>query len=637
MSKYNGRVSAFLLAALLVGPAVPLSFSADAQKAPVADAVIEQWQQHWTIEADGSVRRREVQRVKLMNTRPIRRFADPRIDFRGGSEEVIIHEAKTIAPDGRTLDVPDYSRNLAGPGDTAGWPAYADWQQLVVSFSGIEPGAVLVLDYEVTSPPGGWMFPGDNIRLDDEYPIEHREVSVTVPSGTPLQFVQGDTGCAWSRQHRSEADGRTTYEWEWSDIEPVHVEPQSVPGVEEGARLVFTTAPDDRSFVTALLETVESAAKADEALRAFVDKATKDELGDEARVRRIVEVLGKRFSVVGASRLWRNPSCRPAAEIFRANYGHPLEAAALLAAAIKALDVPVSVKLLANDDLWNPAAPSFEALESVVVAARVGDETHYFDIRHGEWHRTPQNRNLALLTIDDNGDVDQGALATDDADPSTLDIRGAIALSKDGTAKGTLVLALSGVFVDPGKIDDTDGQRSTLARYVHSVLSGFEIGEIAVKELSPGTLRASVEVSTKEPLSVLDKVRVLRLGTGPAHLAAVPLPLEVSERSGDVQLADAFGEEILLRIELPKGASPVIVPAAMDYSAALPGGRMSSTDHSADFTVRQDVRVEDGVVTWHRKIASGSDRIPANVYSPGVRNVMNDLRTDASLVLAIAE
>ncbi|MBU0717468.1 MAG: hypothetical protein KJ749_04400, partial [Planctomycetes bacterium] len=45
------------------------------------DAIIFRWEQHWALDKDGTVHRRDRQWMKLLNTRPIRDYADPRIDF----------------------------------------------------------------------------------------------------------------------------------------------------------------------------------------------------------------------------------------------------------------------------------------------------------------------------------------------------------------------------------------------------------------------------------------------------------------------------------------------------------------------------------------------------------------------------
>ncbi len=136
-------------AALAAAQATVPGGDVDAARFPEAGAVILSWNQDWTLLDDGRVRRREHKLIQLLERRAIRAVADPRIDFCDGREQITIHRAQTILPGGKTVAVPEYSFNFAAANDVAGWPEYACWRQQVVSFSAIQPGVVLVLDYEV--------------------------------------------------------------------------------------------------------------------------------------------------------------------------------------------------------------------------------------------------------------------------------------------------------------------------------------------------------------------------------------------------------------------------------------------------------------------------------------------------------
>ena len=74
--------------------------SIGAAQFPADDAIILKWEQHWTMDRDGTIHRRDHQWVKLLNTRPIRRYGDPRLDFVNDRDELIIHTAQSHLPDG---------------------------------------------------------------------------------------------------------------------------------------------------------------------------------------------------------------------------------------------------------------------------------------------------------------------------------------------------------------------------------------------------------------------------------------------------------------------------------------------------------------------------------------------------------
>jgi hypothetical protein len=89
------------------------------------------------------------------------------------------------------------------------------------------------------------------------------------------------------------------------------------------------------------------------------------------------------------------------------------------------------------------------------------------------------------------------------------------------------------------------------------------------------------------------------------------------------------------------------MPATMAYRSEPAGVRPTATDLQSSaksplISIHQDRRVDEGAVTWKRSILVRSDRIPSDVFAPdepstrGLRDVINDLRADASLTLAFS-
>src|SRR5262249_28850980 len=123
----------------------------DPKPQDVADAVIEKWDQRWTLKDDGAIEYHEIKQVRLNNDRAFGEFADPRITFNKDTDRVDVKVARVKQADGKYVEVPPYSRNEVTPGESAGWPAFASIRQLVLTMSGIEPGCVVELDYSITT------------------------------------------------------------------------------------------------------------------------------------------------------------------------------------------------------------------------------------------------------------------------------------------------------------------------------------------------------------------------------------------------------------------------------------------------------------------------------------------------------
>ncbi len=594
------------------------------------DAVILRWEQHWTLTGDGTVRRRDHKWLKLLNLRPVRQVADPRIDFVAGRDEVIIHAARTHLPDGAVLPVPEYSFNIAAPGDVAGWPQYAAWQQRIVSFSGIEPGAILELDYEVITPPGVMPWLEAELRLSEDYPTVEREITVTVPYGVTLHHQMDVIPNVQSSQERAVVNGagQTTYRWRAHDLPGDRGEPQSPGWQRRGSRLRFTTCPSSAAWVTAMLDRVNLAAQPDDTIKAFAESAVGDEADPAERVRRIARKLHDSFNFVTSPKALASLSRRSATDVLRANYGNELESAAVFLAAVRSLGMEASPAVGVDANLWDESgglAPIGSAFAGVVVRVDLPGGGVHVHPRHGLFKNPGNWGRHYLLSVDEAGTLQRlYVFARGENEPGELDITGNIVVDPEGAATGDLRIRATGVFFDPSKLDTADAQKSLIERLVGRVLSDFSVKSHSVVTLSDDAFRATVSVESKGPIPELEERHILRFGEGPAFLSDVPMPLTRSYRRTDVQLASRFRESTDVMIELPEGWEPSIVPAS-PAKVAGPWGMVAQT-----------VDVDDRTVRLRRNVTVNTETLSPDDFDK-LRQAVNALRTNQSVLLTFRE
>ena len=600
--------------------AQPTPGAAQRAEAAAPDAVIQLWEQQWTLEPDGTLRRREHKKIQMVTTRLERLLGDPRLDHCSGTDELIIHTAQTIRPDGTVQPVPAYAINLVGPDDVAGWPAYRDWRQTVISSVGIEPGAVVELDYEVVTRAGVVPWLEADLNLQDVQPITERIVSVTLPEGLPLHYRLDR-----AQPVAAPAEGATgEYVWRFTNLPAVPNEPQSPPWKESCGRLRFTICPSAGTWAAAYLTRVEQACAPDEAIKAFVTKTAEEETEPRARLDAVTKKLRDSFNLVNSPKTIRDLSCRTASEAFATNYGNPLEAGALLAAAMHALGHTPTVYLAVGTPAWDPVLPTASDLAGVVVSIDLPDGTVCVHPEHGVFRNPGSWGRHALLRVDQAGQVQSLAvLGRGEADASDLHVSGTIDLDDEGSATGELRVRLTGAFYDPDSLDSAESQSKRLNTILGGVLSGFEIRERSVAALSADAFQATISVASKEPLKSLGKNRVMMLGNGPAALADFHMPLDRSDRVNNVRLAGRFRESVDLTVKLPKEWSATVLPAAMP-AAEGDWGR-----------AEQIVEETDGSVRFRRTIEVRQDTLSPAVFAV-LRDAMNTLRTDAARLLACA-
>jgi hypothetical protein len=595
--------------------------SIGADEFPDQDAVILRWEQHWTLEKDGAVRRRDHKWLKLLNRLPIRAVADPRLDYCVGQDKLEIHTAVTHLPNGSVLPVADYSFNKTGPDDVSGRPEYTAWEQTVVSFGGIEDNCVLELDYEIVTGPGFIPWLEADLRLDQDYPVVERIIQVTVPAGVELQSQVDRATPEGDGLEESRQDDLTTYRWTFKNLPGAPAEPQSPPWQKRCGRLRFTTCAGAAEWVSAYVRPVDAASQSDEAIKKFAQAAIEHEADPGEQVRKIAKKLHDSFNFVNSSKTMRSFDCRTAAEVLRSNYGSPLESAALLAAALRSLDMDTSVQVAVEADSWNAEVPTRSAFAGVVVVVDLPDGPVRVHPQHGVFGDPGHWGRHWLLGIGSGDRLRADYVrARGEKRPSEIQISGKISIDGDGQAKGDLRIRLTGAFYDPQKLEDAGKQESLIKGLLGRVLSEFRITDHSVATLSDDVFKATVAVASKEELKSFGKERLLRLGSGPAFLADFPMPLGRSQRKTDVQLAGRFIERVDLTIELPEGWQAAVLPASMVRAEWNWG------------SAQQTVEVDGREVRFQRVIATTTTTLSPSDFD-SLRKVVNGLRTEGSRVL----
>ena len=625
MQIHRGRAHRWLAAACVATSLLAFSTAVSAQTSgpdltitqaqyPDDDAVILRWEQSWTLNADGTLRRRDHQWVRLFNQRAIRAFADPRIDYAAEHDTLTIHKAQTILPDGTTVAVPEYSFNDTGPTDTAGWPQYAAWRQQVVSFSAIESGAVVELDYEVASPPGSWPWLEADLRLNEDYPTAQRIITVTVPDSITLQHQLDGVKAGSNSPQQTKDGGRSVYRWTFERLASDRAEAQSPPWQERGGRLRFTTCKSMKEWAGTFLKPVERSAQINDAVRSFAAEATKDEPNRSEQIRKLSKKLRDTFTVVNSPKALNGLACRDAADVLDTSYGNPLEAAALLAAAVRSLGMEATLRVAADATTWKDTVPTESALAGVVVVADCEGRKIVVHPEHGVVSTPGSWGRKLLFDLDDTGAVRKSYVeARGEATASDIEVAGKITVSSDHKASGELRFTLTGAFYDPAKLDTADAQKAHVAKLVGRVVSGFEVSGHSVATLSDDVFRVTAQVASKEPLEHTGPVHILSLGDGPAFLDAFPMPLSRSYRRTDVRLNGRFRERCDVVIELPKKYECVVSPPQV------------RTADSAWGAVHQETERTENELRIRRRIEVNMETLSPESFAP-LRDAVNDLR-----------
>lgn len=633
MNKHRLTSTACLCAAILTSLCVlslgaapafasPPNMNVSAKDYPQDDGVVLKWVQHYTWEKDGTVRVRNHRLFKFLNRKPIRSEADPRVAYNLDEEELKIHTARTHLPDGKVLDVPEYSFNPAGPDDVAGWPAYAGWRDMVISFSGIVEGCAIELDYEIVTKPGVLPWLEADLCLAENDPIVEREVLVTVPSGVKVASAVSNT----DRFEASDetANGMTTYRWAFKKLAAAHAEPASLRWEQRCPRLQFTTCPDAKTFVSEILKKVGASATASGDIKAFAEAAAKDCVGVADRAGKVAQKIRDSFNFKDSSKTYRGLRCRPAGAVWDTNYGNPLEAAAYLAASLSALGEKPRLSVAVDVVSWNDDVPTLSSFAGVVAEVETPDGAVWLHPAVGEIRTPGAWGRHVLIALDGTGKLDKSYIAArGEGEDSLAELSGTLKMDTDGKLSGDVSLRLTGAYYDPANLESTGSQKQLIAAMVGHVISGADLKSHAVTYLADDVLKATATIATGAAAKPYDDDYVVSLGDGPAIFSAAHLPTNRVSRETAVDVGGRTHERIDVTIELPKGWRVAVAPAKLDKVEGEWG------------FAEQRVELDGNKLRLRRNIAINTETIAPKDFA-SLREALNKLSTETARMLIVS-
>jgi len=630
------RVPAYAVLAIALGLVSVQPVAAQAPPAP--DAVIELWEQNWTLNADGSTVYHDKRHVQLNSDRAYGEFGDPRITYDADTEKLEIIAARTRLPGGKYVELPEYGHVVVGPDASAGWPAFTGLRQHLLVMSGIEPGCVVEVEYRITSQPGRRTYLAADLRIDDRFPIKERTVTVTVPAGAQVRALL--TGLP---EDKGGSNGQPN-SWTFKDLPANPDEPQAPRWQERCPRLMFTTADLASNWLKGRHAQLEAAADKSELITRLAQEWTKDRGSSSDKLRGLHEKLAAQFNFVEFPADWRPAKIRPASEVLLSNYGLPEEAAAVLLALARAADLPAMPGMLVHDAVWNADVPQDGMVAAYVVllvagpagdvvahdagggahavTLDTGDPPEIWDPRRGRIVRDGTWAGYTLLPVPDvlMPRVKLAPWLT--SDESRLQATGKLTLSDDGNFAGTLTLRATGLFVNSEGLRSSDAQKGRLNAVLGHLVPDAKVESVTVKTLAVGEFEATAQVKSSKPLLKVNDRYFVRLAQDGPLLGDVPLPLGPSRRRLPVHVAGPCLEDLQLTLEWPEKWQVEATPAELKRVAGEWGA------------LEQRVTQVECSLTLARRIQVTQGELPAADFL-ALRAPLNELRSEYARTLVL--
>ncbi|MBM3319565.1 MAG: DUF3857 domain-containing protein [Candidatus Eisenbacteria bacterium] len=286
---------------------------------------------------DGKAEMRRQRLTRIYTEWAMDELGDPRIAHDRSRQELVIHASRTVLADGRIVDAPENAFNDVTPDGLDRSTDHIDIREMVVTHTGLEPGAMVLLDWTVRDTVPREPHPGFAIFPHGSYPVLEMTIAAEGLHGEVVRprdalFDIPDAG----------KEARHLV-WRLDDL-------HAVPPLRghEGDQLPWIALSPSESWdevVGPVARSIENAAAEREGLSAAIEKVEKEKplLGDREALERFAKMAADRTTLVayGPCRYQLPP--RSAQTLLERGTATPLERAVLLLAFCEERDLAAEI------------------------------------------------------------------------------------------------------------------------------------------------------------------------------------------------------------------------------------------------------------------------------------------------------
>jgi hypothetical protein len=249
--------------------------------------------------------------IKVLQDRAMRQLSDQKIPFRGDTQSCEVLVAATHLPGGGTQEPEANGIMEVSDPEAAAAPFYSSARLKVISFPGVQPGAVMELKYRVKPLPDAKAedsdpFMGEMLFAGYE-PVLQKSLTLKVPEKVGLKYEMFNQAPEPSRRT---TPGGVAFTWTVRNQPQLVHETGMVPEEEVEPRIVWTVAKDRAELGRWLYRRFESATRPDPAVKAKARELTASLPSPEAKVERLALFVVKEIQTVplGLGRVGYQPT-----------------------------------------------------------------------------------------------------------------------------------------------------------------------------------------------------------------------------------------------------------------------------------------------------------------------------------------
>ncbi len=407
----------------------------DAQEA----AIVEQISTRVHYGDDGTGYQENSARIRIQSEAGVQAYGQLIFGYSSGTEKLEVDHVRVHKPDGQVVETPTSNEQDFAPEVLQSAPMYGDYRERHVTVVGLRPGDTL--EYQVTQRTTTALAPGQ-FWFEYNFPVgrvvNQARLEIEVPQSRQLVLK--------SPAHKyatSDKDGWRTYTWTEENIKP---KPEDRDAAAEDAPsdddlfpdVQLTTFADWKQVASWYAKLQGGQVDVDDAIRAKAAELTRGATTPTQKAQRLYNFVALDFRYVSLSFGVGRYQPHSASEVLKAGYGDCKDKHTLLAALLKAENIPSYPVLIGAGRKLDTDVPSPAQFNHVMTLARLNDQLVWMD-------STQEVAPYSLILFQLR---DQEALVA--SDDSTAGVR---KTPSDSPVKTTLTFSVDGKVSEVGTLD----------------------------------------------------------------------------------------------------------------------------------------------------------------------------------------
>lgn len=182
------------------------------------DAVYHKLVKEYTLNTDGSIEFHFYKKLELKTYYSFHRsYGETFIVYNPDFQKLKINKAVTTMADGKKVPVPDNAFNEVLPQNAKNVPAYNHLREMVVTHTGLQKGAIIELDYTITTKAGFYPLLLHREILSKEIPVKEMIVRAELPNSETLYY---QTSRIRTAPEIRETKSTKNYTWKFNNLKP---------------------------------------------------------------------------------------------------------------------------------------------------------------------------------------------------------------------------------------------------------------------------------------------------------------------------------------------------------------------------------------------------------------------------------